>query len=121
MSHDHAERLRTRLGALPPPARAAVEEALRARAEHLRAAREARAMAELTPTQARERMAEIAAELRRRVATGQIADPEERRRFHMAATDLERRLTRPDEKSGVPQLTGSAGRRSGGLSWANEC
>jgi hypothetical protein len=90
---DDAERLRTRLGALTPQARAAVEEALRARAEHLRAAREARALAELTPTEAQTRRAELAAELRRRLATGQIADPEERKRAHMVAADLERHLT----------------------------
>jgi hypothetical protein len=93
MSHDDAQRLRTRLGALTPQARAAVEKALRARAEHLRAARLDRAIAELTPAQAQTRKAEIAAELRRRLATGQIADPEERQRFHMAATELEQRLT----------------------------
>jgi len=93
MSHDHAERLRTRLGALTPPARAAVEEALRARAAQLRAARQARAVAELTPTQARKRMAELAAELRRRLATGQIADPEKRQQAHTVAADLERHLT----------------------------
>ena len=93
MSHDDAERLRTRLGVLTPQARAAVEEALRVRAEHLRAARLYRAIAEQTPAQARERMAELAAEMRRRLATGQIADPEERQRFHMAATGLEQRLT----------------------------
>jgi hypothetical protein len=92
MSHDDAERLRTRLGALTPQARAAVEKALRARAEHLRAARHAHALAELTPAQARERMAEIAAELRRRLATGQIADPEEHKRLDMTATELEQRL-----------------------------
>jgi hypothetical protein len=90
---DDAERLRTRLGALTPQARAAVEEALRARAEHLRAAREARALAELTPTEAQTRRAELAAELRRRLATGQIANPEERKRAHMVAADLERHLT----------------------------
>jgi hypothetical protein len=93
MSHDDTERLRTRVGALAPQARAAVEAALRARAEHLRAARLERAIAELTPAQAQTRKAEIAAELRRRLATGQIADPEERQRFHMAATELEHRLT----------------------------
>jgi hypothetical protein len=89
---DDAERLRTRLGALTPQARAAVEAALRARAEHLRAAREARAIAELTPTQVSTRSAEIAAEIRRRLATGQIADPEKRKRLAMVAADLERRL-----------------------------
>jgi hypothetical protein len=93
MSHDDAQRLRTRPGALTPQARAAVEAALRARAEHLRAARHARAIAELTPTQARQRMAEIAAEIRRRLATGQIAHPETRNRFHVLAADLERHLT----------------------------
>jgi hypothetical protein len=87
---DDAERLRTRLGALTPQARAAVEAALRARAEHLRAAREARAIAELTPTQVSTRSAEIAAEIRRRLATGQIADPEERKQAHMVAAELER-------------------------------
>jgi hypothetical protein len=80
------------VGALTPPARAAVEKALRVRAEHLRAARIERAIAELTPTQAQTRMAELAAELRRRLATGQIADPEERKRLDMAATELEQRL-----------------------------
>ena len=94
MTHNEVELLRTRVGSLTPQARAAVEAALRARAEHLRAARIDRAIAELTPAQARERMAEIAAELRRRLATGQIADPEERKQAHMAAAELER--TRPD-------------------------
>jgi hypothetical protein len=93
MSHDDAQRLRTRVGALTPQARAAVEEALRARAEHLRAARHAHALAELTPTQAQTRRAEIAAELRRRLATGQIADPEERKQAHMVAAELEWHLT----------------------------
>src|SRR4051812_20768091 len=93
MSHDDAERLRRRVGALTPQARAAVEATLRARAEHLRAARHARAIAELTPTQARKHRAEIAAEIRRRLATGRIADPEMRKRLDMAAADLERRLT----------------------------
>ena len=81
------------MGALTPQARAAVEEALRARAEQLCAARQARALAELTPTQAQERRAEIAAEFRRRLATGQINDPEKRKRLDMAATELEQRLT----------------------------
>src|SRR3954449_2173386 len=90
MSHDDAERLRTRLRALTPQTRAAVKKALRARAEHLRAARLDRAIAELTPAQARERMAELAAEIRRRLATGQIADPEQRQRFHVLAAELER-------------------------------
>jgi hypothetical protein len=93
MSHDNAERLRTRLGALTPPARAAVEKALRARAAQLRAARINRAIAEQTPAQAHERMAELAAEIRRRLATDQITDPEERQRLHMMATELEWRLT----------------------------
>jgi queuine/archaeosine tRNA-ribosyltransferase len=89
---DAAERLRRRVGALTPQARAAVEAALRARAKHLRAARHARAIAELTRHR-REHRAEIAAEIRRRLATGQIADPEKRQQAHMAAADLERHLT----------------------------
>jgi diphthamide synthase subunit DPH2 len=92
VTDDDAERLRRRVGALTPQARAAVEKALRARAEHLRAARHARAIAELTPTQARQHRAEIAAEIRRRLATGQIAHPETRKRLDMAATNLEQRL-----------------------------
>ena len=87
---DDVELLRRRVGALTPQARAAVEAALRARAEHLRAAR---ALADLTPAEAQTRRAEIAAELRRRLATGQIANPEERKRAHMVAADLERHLT----------------------------
>jgi hypothetical protein len=93
VTDDDAERLRRRVGALTPQARAAVEAALRARAEHLRAARIERAIAELTPAQVRKHRAEIAAEIRRRLATGQIADPEMRKRLDMAATDLERHLT----------------------------
>jgi len=121
------ERLRRRVGALTPQARAAVEAALRARAEHLRAAR---AIADLTPTEARTRRAEIAAELRRRLATGQIADPEERKQAHMAAAELER--TRPDPsgswrpgrgdrrspaRAADPRPRASGGRRGCGPSW----
>jgi hypothetical protein len=93
MSHDDAERLRTRLGAQTPQARAAVEKALGDRAAQLRAARQARAVAELTPTQVQTRKAELAAELRRRLATGQIADPEKQQQAHMVAANLERHLT----------------------------
>lgn len=89
---DDADRLKTRLTALPPAERSRIESVLRVRATELQARRISRLLAELTPSQKRQRMSDIAAELRRRIEAGEIAEPRELEQAQAVVDGLERHL-----------------------------
>src|SRR3954452_20309500 len=65
----NADRLKSRLASLPLPERNRVEMALRARVTAIQDRRFERLLATLTPIERKNRMAEIADELRRRIET----------------------------------------------------
>src|SRR3954454_23393063 len=89
---DDADRLKTRLTALPPAERSRIESVLRVRATELQARRISRLLAELTPRQKQQRMSDITAKLRRRIQAGEIPEPQELEQAQAVVDDLERHL-----------------------------
>jgi hypothetical protein len=86
----HADRLKSRLASLPLAERNRVEMALRARVTAIQDRRFERLLATLTPIERKNRMAEIADELCRRIETENITDPVMLVQVHAMAAGLDR-------------------------------
>src|SRR4051794_681976 len=91
MTNKGGEQLKTRLAAVPHEHRSRIEHVLRDRLASLRLQRNAHLISQLTPEEARQRMSEVAAELRRRIEAGAVTDPDLLERLRAAAEDLELR------------------------------
>src|SRR3954453_14458225 len=91
MTRKDGDHLKTRLAAVPYEHRDRIEHILRSRLASLRLERNAHLLSQLTPEEARQRMSEVAAELRRRIGAGAVTDPDLLERFRAAAEELELR------------------------------